>query len=133
MQSGFRPGDSTTYHLTEPYNCITKATVDAKDVRAVFCDTKKAFDRVWHKELLYRLKAYGINGKHILWFKTLVEDRKQKTGINGCTSENKSYRLGYYKDQCCDLFDLLFILIILLTVSLTILDYLPTILHFILF
>ena len=32
----------------------------AKEVRAIFCDVSKAFDRVWHKGLLFKLKSVGI-------------------------------------------------------------------------
>ena len=33
-----------------------------KDVRGVFLDLSKAIDRVWHKELMYKLKRFGICG-----------------------------------------------------------------------
>ena len=32
------------------------------EVRGVFLDISKAFDRAWHKGLLYKLKCMGING-----------------------------------------------------------------------
>jgi hypothetical protein len=32
---------------------------------AVFCDISKAFDRLWHKGLIEKLKSYGINGKFL--------------------------------------------------------------------
>ena len=94
LQSGFRPGDSTVYQLTDLYNYIPKAMDDGKEVKAVFCDISKAFDRVWHKGLLYKLQGNGINGKLILWFKSYLEKRKQKTVINGFTSDNKSVLAG---------------------------------------
>ena len=36
-----------------------KALDEGKEVRAIFCDISKAFDRVWHKGLLFKLKKCG--------------------------------------------------------------------------
>ena len=52
-QSGFQPGDSTTHQLSYLYHVFCQALDSKKDVRIVFCDISKAFDRVWHKGLLY--------------------------------------------------------------------------------
>jgi hypothetical protein len=46
LQSGFVPNDSTTNQLVSIYNTFCKALDDGKEVRAVFCDISKAFDRV---------------------------------------------------------------------------------------
>ena len=62
LQSGFVPGDSTVNQLVDIYNTFCKALDNGLEVRAVFCDISKAFDRVWHKGLIYKLKRAGING-----------------------------------------------------------------------
>ena len=52
-QSGFRPSDSCQYQLLSIVHEIY-ASLDCNpplDVRAVFLDISKAFDRVWHDEL----------------------------------------------------------------------------------
>lgn len=51
MQSGFIPGDSTVNQLVAIYNTFCKALDEVKEVRAIFCDMSKAFDRVWRKVL----------------------------------------------------------------------------------
>ena len=61
-QSGFLPGDSTVNQLIDIYNTFCKTLGEGKEVRAVFCGVSKAFDRVWHKGLLYKLKSAGITG-----------------------------------------------------------------------
>ena len=62
FQSGFIPRDSTTNQLTFLYNTFCQALVAGKEVRAVFCDISKAFDRVWLAGLLHKLKSVGISG-----------------------------------------------------------------------
>ena len=46
LQSGFVQGDSTTYQLLHTYHTFCEAVDRGKEVRAVFCDISKAFDRV---------------------------------------------------------------------------------------
>ena len=46
LQSGFLPGDSTLNQLTFLYNTFCHALDSSKEVRTVFCDISKAFDRV---------------------------------------------------------------------------------------
>ena len=55
LQSGFVPADSTVNQLIDIYNTFCKALDEGKEVRAIFRDVSKAFDRVWHKSLLYKL------------------------------------------------------------------------------
>ena len=61
-QSGFTPGDSTVYQLTHLYHIFTEALDKQKDIRVVFCDISKAFDRVWHAGLLAKLSQIGVTG-----------------------------------------------------------------------
>ena len=53
-QSGFQSGDSTVNQLAYLYHVFSKALDAKKDVRIVFCDVTKEFDRVWHEGLLYK-------------------------------------------------------------------------------
>ena len=62
LQSGFVPGDSTVNQLVDIYNTFCHSLDQGKEVRAVFCDISKAFDRVWHRGLLYKLESAGISG-----------------------------------------------------------------------
>ena len=52
-QSGFIPGDSTVNQLAHLYHLFSEALDKKKDIWIVFCDISKAFDRVWHKGLLF--------------------------------------------------------------------------------
>jgi hypothetical protein len=49
-----------------------------KEVRAVFCDISKAFDRVWHRGLLLKLSSLGIKHELLNWFKSYLSHRTQR-------------------------------------------------------
>ena len=86
FQSGFSPGDSTTNQLLFLYNSFMRAVDEGKEVRVVFCDISKAFDRVWHRGLIQKLKGAGVAGDLLEWFSNYLKDRKQRVVIAGSNS-----------------------------------------------
>lgn len=76
-QSGFQKGKSTITQLIEVYHQFCQAVDTNKEMRKVFLDISKAFDKVWHIGLLYKLKKCGIGGGLLLWLKDYLSDRKQ--------------------------------------------------------
>ena len=82
-QSGFKPGDSCINQLL----CIThnfyQSFNNSLKARAVFLDISKAFDKVWHKGLLYKLKQNGISGNLVNIIKDVWSLRKQRVVLNG--------------------------------------------------
>ena len=82
-QSGFTPGDSTVNQLVCLYHTLCEALDKKKDVRIVFCDISKAFDRVWHAGLVYKLRCMGIRGKLLSWLIHYLQDRYQRVVIKG--------------------------------------------------
>ena len=86
-QSGFTQGDSAINQLLNITNEFGKALDDGKEIRVIFCDISKAFDRVWHKGLLRKLEAIGIKGSVLAWVKNYLSDRKQRVVINSVSSE----------------------------------------------
>ena len=84
-QSGFRPGDSTINQLISITHTIFKA-FDCNpplDVRSVYLDLSKAFDRVWHDGLIYKLKRCGVSGQLLSLVESILKNRKQRTVLNG--------------------------------------------------
>ena len=93
-QSGFRKGDSTINQLLFLYNEFSRALDEGKEVRTVFFDISKAFDRVWHKGLLHKIESLGIKGNLLLWVKSYLSGRKQRVVINGKESTVLDLRAG---------------------------------------
>ena len=76
-------GDSTVKQLTFLCNILCQALDANKEIRVVFCDISKAFDRVWHAGLLRNLEAAGVTGKFLNLFQNYLFDRRQRVIIPG--------------------------------------------------
>ena len=87
FQSGFVRGDSTVNQLLYLYQQFAKALDEQKEVRIVFFDITKAFDKVWHEGLMVKLKKAGISGSLLEWLKDYLMNRNQRVVLNGqCSS-----------------------------------------------
>ena len=87
-QSGFRSGDSCISQLLSITHEIYK-TFDGNpslETRGVFLDISKAFDKVWHEGLLFKLKCYGVEGGLYSILKNYLHNRKQRVLLNGQSS-----------------------------------------------
>ena len=52
----------------------------------VFLDISKAFDKVWHAGLLFKLRQLGISAKIVSWIESYLSNRFQRVVIHGQTS-----------------------------------------------
>ena len=87
-QSGFRPSDSCINQLIEITHEIFKA-FDCNpplEVRSVFLDISKAFDKVWHEGLIYKIKSMGVSGQLLNLLKNYLTNRNQRVLLNGQNS-----------------------------------------------
>ena len=94
FQSGFIKGDSTVNQLTCLYNDICQAMDEGKEVRAVFCDISKAFDRVWHRGLITKLSSFGICDSLLNWIISYLSNRKQRVVYANSTSSLRNIQAG---------------------------------------
>ena len=75
-QSGFRPGDSCINQFLSITHEIYQSFDDSLEVRAVFLDISKAFDKNWHKGLTFKLKQNGMPDKILIIFTDFLSVRK---------------------------------------------------------
>ena len=95
-QSGFRPGDSTVNQLLLITHKIYSAFEEnpSRETRAVFLDLSKAFDRVWHDGLMYKMECCGISGDLLTLIQSFLSDRKQRVVLNGKSSQWSTISAG---------------------------------------
>ena len=81
-QSGFQPGDSTINQLFSITHkiCSSFDYVPSLETRAVFLDLSKAFDKVWHEGLPYKLECHG---KLLRLLHNFLANRQQHVVLNG--------------------------------------------------
>ena len=87
-QSGFRSGDSCTYQLLSITHQIFLSFNEnpSQEVRGVFLDISKAFDKVWHDGLIYKLKCNGVGGNMLKILSSFLDNRYQRVVLNGQSS-----------------------------------------------
>ena len=61
---------------------IYKSFDDGYEVRGVFLDISKAFDKVWHNGLIYKLKQNGVSGDLLNLIIDFLDARKQRVVLN---------------------------------------------------
>ena len=67
QNSGFKREDSTVNPLLKNVHQISQDINSGKDTCFVFLNVSKAFDKVWYKGLLFKLRQLGIAGTLYNW------------------------------------------------------------------
>ena len=88
-QSGFRANDSCVNQLLSIVHNIYSAfdAYPTLESRGVFLDMSKAFHKVWHEGLIFKLKPLGISEALLECIKSFLTNRFQRVVLNGQTSE----------------------------------------------
>ena len=86
-QYGFVKGSSTDAQLLDIKHLIATALDSRLTSKLLFLDVSKAFDRVWHKALLFKLQRLGIRGKLLDWFANYLTIRYQRVVLRGIYSK----------------------------------------------
>ena len=76
-QFGFISGRSTTLQLLHVLNIWTEILDQGGELDVIYCDFMKAFDKVPHKRLTYKIEKYGIKGCFLGWISDFLSNRTQ--------------------------------------------------------
>ena len=87
-QLGVQPGDSCGNQLLSITHDIYKSLDVGLELRAVFLDTSKAFDKMWEYSLIFKLKESSVSDVRLTLLKDFLSDRKQRLLLN---SQNSSW------------------------------------------
>ena len=63
-------------------------------MRGTFLDIFKAFDIAWHEGLIFKLRAYGVEGKFLKLLEKYLTDCQQRVVLNGQTSSWQNIYAG---------------------------------------
>ena len=91
-QHGFRSQRSCETQLVQFYHDMVSKLDGARDrgqkqTDVIIMDFAKAFDKVPHRMLLYKLDHYGIRGFTHKWISSWLSERSQKVVLDGQASE----------------------------------------------
>ena len=92
--SGFKPGDSCINQLLSITHEIYKSFDVGLEVRSAFLDISKAFHKVWHDGIIYKLTQNGISGNLLNLLEDFLKERKQHVVLNGQVSTWKNINAG---------------------------------------
>ena len=93
-QHGFYDKRSCLTNLVEALEDITVLVDNGIPVDEIFMDFRKAFDKVSHERLLYKLDKLGIKDNLLLWIDSFLHDRTQRVKVNGSVSSWASVTSG---------------------------------------
>lgn len=93
-QFGFISGRSTTLQLLHVLSIWCDILDEGGTVDAIYCDFMKAFDKVPHHRLLYKIEKYGVTGNILGWIKSFLLDRTQCVLVNEACSKSTAVTSG---------------------------------------
>ena len=96
-QAVFRPNDSCINQLISITHNIYRAfeADPSLEVRRLFLDLSKAFDKVWHEGPLYKFKSNAINRNALQLIKSFLYNRRQRIVLNDHFPSWLSITVGY--------------------------------------
>jgi len=86
-QFGFIGARSTNLQLLRVMDHWTSILDQGGEIDTIYTDFMKAFDKVPHKRLIYKLEKYGISKQTCKWVQNFLTNRKQRVQVYGSYSQ----------------------------------------------
>lgn len=86
-QHGFFRGKSTSTNLVTFSEYVHRSIDSHEQVDVIYTDFAKAFDKVDHMVLKYKLASSGVHGDLLRWIISYLENRTQMVKIGSCISK----------------------------------------------
>jgi methyl coenzyme M reductase subunit D len=94
QQCGFRTGRSTSHQLIKVIKTAKENIKMKKSTGMIFLDVEKAFDRVWHNGLLFKMIKLRFPLPLIKTVRSFLSERSFSVFIKGQLSETKEIKFG---------------------------------------
>ena len=88
VKHGFREKRSRETQLIMLIEDLARNASVGKQTDIILLDFSKAFDKVNHSKLLWKLHQYGIRGRELAWIRAFLGSRSQQVVIDGEESES---------------------------------------------
>ena len=86
IQYGFIKGLSNVLQLLNILDDWSVLFESCRQIDVIYTDFEKAFDKIPHNRLMYKLKLYGLSEKLLLWIHAFLCFRTQRVRVNGAFS-----------------------------------------------
>ena len=73
--------------LSQVVHQFANALERRQQVDVIYLDFSKAFDRVSHEKLLFKLQCLGIGGSLLAWFRSYLSGRRHRVVIDSRSSD----------------------------------------------
>jgi len=81
---------------------LAKTLDSGGQTNVIYLDMAKAFDRVSHKKLVYRLEMFGLRNPLLAWIKDYLTNRRHRVIIEGTASDWKPLTSGVPQGSIID-------------------------------
>jgi Reverse transcriptase (RNA-dependent DNA polymerase) len=85
---------STLSNLAVHTSFLKRNMANGSQIDSIYTDFSKAFDKVDHALLIFKLEKYGVRGSLLEWFKSFLTDRTQRIKFQSKLSDPIEVRSG---------------------------------------